>query len=250
MNKSDSRRLLSAAFVAVAGASLLSGCGSSELFNKYFDQSLKLLKSQSYDQAENNLLLAEKQAMKMDAGDQRRVDVWGKLALVQSLRKLPHDAEPYIEKARKEREANPKSDPKYLVQAVSETASVYEQQKQYRRALELRQIALAMQNGFSGKDSPETLSLAQKFAQANAMSGKLSEAEQLYSKLLVLEEKKFGKTSPQILNTLNEYSEVLTREKKTAEASKLKARAREMQLQLASGDAAKASPAGNPEPQW
>ncbi len=63
MNKSDSRRLLSAAFVAVAGASLLSGCGSSELFNKYFDQSLKLLKSQSYDQAENNLLLAEKQAI-------------------------------------------------------------------------------------------------------------------------------------------------------------------------------------------
>ena len=250
MINSDSHRLLSAVLVAAAGISMLTGCGSSELFNKYFDQGLKLLKSQSYDQAENTLLLAEKQAVKMDAGDQRRVDVWSQLALVQALRNLPVSAEPYIEKARKEREQNPKSDPKFLVQAVSETSSQYEKQKQYRRALELRQIALAMQNSFSGKDSPETLMLAQKFAQANANSGKLPEAEKLYAKLLALEEKKFGKNSAQILSTLNEYSEVLTLEKKTAEAKKLKERAREMQLKVASGDAAKALQAVNPELQW
>lgn len=250
MKNSDSRRLLSAALLAAAGMFSLTGCGSSELFNKYFEQGLKLLKSQSYDQAENILLLAEKQAIKMDAGDQRRVDVWSKLALVQALRNQPVNAEPYIEKARKEREQNPKSDPKYLVQAVGETAFQYEKQKQYRRALELRQTALAMQNGFSGKDNAETLELAQKFAQANANFGKLREAEQLYSKLLALEEKKFGTTSLRLLNTLNEYTEVLTREKKTAQASKLRMRARALQLNLASGDAAKALPAGTPELQW
>jgi tetratricopeptide (TPR) repeat protein len=229
---------------------LLTGCAFGGLFDKYYDQGLELMKSQSYAQAENVFCLAEKQAMKMDAGDSRRIAVWSELALSFALRDLPENAEEYLVKARKDRESNPKSDPKLLVQAITETASRFESKKAFAKALELRRSALAIQNSVSGKDGVETLSLARSCAQTSAKSGDLKEAEHVYQKVLALEEKKFGKTNPLLATTLEQYSEVLTRDKKKAEADKLRLRLKGLQVKVASQAAGKPGQAGESEVKW
>jgi tetratricopeptide (TPR) repeat protein len=250
MKNCDSRRLPSAALTGLAGILLLTGCAAGGLYDKYYDQGLELMKSQNYAQAENAFSLAEKQALKMDAGDARRIAVWSELAMSFAVRDLPENAEEYLLKARKDRESSPKSDPKLLVQAISETATRFEKKRAFAKALELRRSALAIQNSVSGKDGVETLALARACAQTSAKSGDLKEAESVYQKVLALEEKKFGKTNPLLTTTLEQYSEVLTRDKKRSEAGKLRARLKGLQVKVANGPTGKTGQAGESEVKW
>lgn len=249
MKNSDSRRLLSAAF-AVAGIVLLTGCASGSLFNKYYDQGLEAMRGSNFDQAQNLFSLAEKQALKMEPGDTHRIDVWSRLAVCSAkLHDMP-SADEYLTKARKDREQNPKSDPIVLVEAMNEIAGLKDGFYTHKNGLQLRRSAIDIQNSFSGKDGKETLALAKAYAQTCLKWGDVKEAESMCRKILLLEEKKYGKESPELSSTLEQYSAVLSRAKKKSEAEKIKARLKSLQIKVASGADGKPLQASSSEVKW
>lgn len=217
MNNSDLPRLRLAAFAAIAGSTVLTACGSSSLYDKYFEQGMSLKKGKVYDQASNIFGLAEKQAQKFDVGDARRIAVWSQLASCYALQGSPSASDQYLKNACDEIAKNPKADRKDLISALIDTATAYDSTKDFKFAREWWRNALTLQSKITGKDGAETLKLAKSCAQSYANSGDLVEADHIYSKVLSLQEKKFGPTGAAILPTLEDYAGVLQREKKKPE---------------------------------
>lgn len=182
-------------------------------------------KAGRYDEAENELVAAERLAERTEGGDAARATALYNLAILRRAQGQDAAAEDLYKEALaiRERVLGPQH-PEVAV-TLNNLAALYAAQDRYTDAEPLLQRALAIRERHTGADQRLYAQSLNNLALLYAAEAKYADAEPLYRRALAAQEKQLGPSHIDLAQTLENYAALLRETNRIGEAEALELRA-------------------------
>ncbi len=218
------------AYVRIAmplcAVALFSGC-SNGLWDKYYKMGMDSLAHGKPVDAESPLLLAVTQSEQFELNDIRRAQTMLGLGECYMAQRRYSEAEQSFNKSLEIINQN-KNQEKLAVENLNQLGGSLDMQKKYSLATAAHKRALEIATKSFGKDKPETLALAENYAECLLKTASYPEAERVFKQLLPIEEQTYGKNSVKLQPMLEGYAELLSKTRRKVEADKVIARCKSL----------------------